>query len=265
MFQVAGTSAVYLLPFILLHSDAVAGTSGGLESTQLQQVPMLHLAQLFGNNAASRDSGFIYLNNAWVPVTNIVIAGDYNIDFSNAAEPSLGAIAQVSPTAWRGGSATPVAAPGTPEPVPAQAPSLNLAAPDSTNTSNFAIGLKAAITQTQTHLQAYNPAGSYPPYTDSALDNFFYGGARASNAVIGANGDSGTVIDIPGQLVPPANPSAPAYDVSLLAQSYAALGLLNTADAPGLQAGAAASAAERLIGANLLSDHLPILITIPCP
>lgn len=83
--------------------------------------------------------------------------------------------------------------------------------------------------------------------------------------MIGANGDSGTVIDIPGQLVPPTNPSAPAYDLSLLAQSDAALGLLNAADAPGLQAGAAASAAELLIGANLLSDHLPILITIPCP
>jgi hypothetical protein len=104
----------------------------------------------------------------------------------------------------------------------------------------------------------------------AAFDNFFYGGTQLTSAAA-ANGvgaaDSGEIVNVPANIVQGA-PAAGQINVSTVAAHYTGRAKKNAALAPNLQlaaGGPALSADDRLIGARLISDHLPVILTFTCP
>jgi hypothetical protein len=281
----AGNS--HVLPFVACHYAAVRyqNQRNHLGQGQVSQLKLTHIAQLFSNNpgAAGAMSGYLNIrdnadHNHAVAVQELCFTGDFNLDFrrnllggGNVEDSNRRAFDTLTPTIQNGGSAAPAAAPGA---VPMLAPAVPFAYPYNPqaaykgNIANQA--LKAAVTDRGTILRRLNvhaaPAQVFPPYARAAFDNFFYGGANLANANLVA-GEAGRIIDVPGNVVQNPAPGWAQIDLTAVATYYAGRGRKNAHLAPGLinMMVAPIGNRERLIGANLVSDHLPVILQFPLP
>lgn len=285
MFAVrAAAGQPTILPVLVCHYAAVRSGRNFLAQQQADQLHLLHLAQLFnsqpdGYPAPPRAQGYLDIDNAAVPVANILYTGDFNINFlenrtgagaSNVAKTNRKALDSLTPTSQGGGSAAPAAAAGAPVAVPAVP--YNFANwPDAPVYKDVAKQqLRASCTVAGTMLHHYH-AGVVPPdaaaLRGAAFDYFLYGGAVPNTAALTAN-ESGQIYDIPTQ-VGHQGSAAPALDLGAIRNSYNLLGTKDAAVAGNLSvAGPGAPALsmnDRLIGARLVSDHLPVVLQMVCP
>jgi hypothetical protein len=273
---------VTLLPFLVCHYAAVRGGRNFLGQQQVAQLHLLHLPQLFSFTdiyapaPPAPKRGYLEVDNAAVSVENIVFTGDFNIDFkensSNPLAPFLAgvnrnAIAALTPTEQGGGSAAPAAAAGALPPPPLPAVPFVAFPPPATTSDVVHQSLRASTTVNGTMLAQFNAAVE-PPNTaalrEATFDNFFYGGAVSNTAVLLAGIDSGRVVDVPGAI---AQPGGAGVNVAALQAFFAGRGTKNAAAAPNLAAAAPPELTvnDRLIGARLLSDHLPVFVEMICP
>ena len=304
IFVVQGPAALTYLPIIVCHYAAVRGGRNFLSQQQIRQLNQLHIAQLFSfydinAHPLVPECGFLDIDGAAVPVTNIIYTGDFNVDFRHNtplgdfnARANHEAFSGLTPTLENAGSHNPAATAGA---VPAVVPAVPFAAfPPAPEAREIPLqDLRASCTTRGTILQKIvlvpPPAlpakpGTLPPpppntiaIRDGAIDNFFYGGAEANTAVVNfgvGNNDSGDVIDVPARMrqlnaggVPPALPNV---SVSGPKAYYAFPPPTKRAHlAPNLSGAAGVAPAltvnDRWIGARLLSDHLPVILQIACP
>ncbi|WP_152645043.1 endonuclease/exonuclease/phosphatase family protein [Kitasatospora griseola] len=272
----------HLLPFVICHYAAVRGHGqrNTLAQAQVAQLPHLHIAQLFNSNPAGPGtSGYLDVlddarNHRAVRVQELCFTGDFNIDFlhnsaagDHLARVNRAAIAALTPTAERGGSAAPPAAPGVAGPVPP----VPYAPPQPPAREIGTIGnqvLRAAVTEQGTIQREYPlpVPPPPPPYASAAFDNFFYGGTCLVSAAQHPH-DAGEVINVPVRITQ-AHPAPPGQINLAATAGYYVIQLhkKNADNAPGLRLGAPPlTDNERLIGARLISDHLPVVLEFNCP
>ncbi|MBZ4422663.1 hypothetical protein [Myxococcus sp. RHSTA-1-4] len=289
----------YILPIVCCHYAAVRGstTRNGLAQAQVAKLPFLHISQLYAweqnlnvNRAQNPPpvSDYLDVDGQPVLVRNILFTGDFNIDFlQNANTPQASflqstnrnAYDALTPTQQQGGSANPAAQAGNAPQGNAPGVPFNPLPPAPLTSDILSQRLKAAVTTEATILRDYksdSPGDTSSTHTirGAAFDNFFYGGAQVRNATpaFGTNGvDSGKVVDIAANIVQTGAPlNAGQIDVSAIATHYATSDRTKDADlALNLQRQANTnhplSVTDRWIGANLVSDHLPVVLAFPCP
>ncbi|NUP39114.1 MAG: hypothetical protein HOY76_19390 [Streptomyces sp.] len=282
----------YLVPFVVCHYAAVRGSKkrNVLGQGQVAQLNQLHIAQLFNDNpAAGGNSGYL---DVYDPVANVhqaklveevCFTGDFNVDFldnlpagGNVARTNNAALMSLTPTTQGGGSAAPAALPGAPA-APPTLPYAGAQPPPLPANQMPAQVLRVAVTTQGTIQRKYplpNPAPVTPPpapYTSAAFDNFFYGGTRltSATAAYGTGAvDSGQVVNVAPNIVRRVPAAAGQIDLRAVAAHYALLATKKAALAPKLQTGRrqpVLTADDRLIGARLISDHLPVVLTFTCP
>ena len=305
IFVVQGPNALTYLPIVVCHYAAVRGGRNFLAQQQIRQLNQLHIAQLFSFYDASvlpalaPECGFLDIDNAAVPITNIIYTGDFNVNFlrndpggDHTAITNHEAFVGLTPTLQNGASTTPPAAAGA---LPALVPLVpfNVFPPAPEAAEIPVQTLRASCTTWGTILKKvalipppHPPAkpGTLPPappnylaIRDGAIDNFFYGGAEANTAVVNFgpnNTDSGAIINVPSSIrqvnAAGAPPAPPNTSVSGPRNFYAAPPATKRAHlAPNLSGTAGVAPAltinDEWIGSRLLSDHLPVIIQIACP
>ncbi|GAA1957084.1 hypothetical protein [Catenulispora subtropica] len=300
----------YYLPIVVCHFYATRSSHAhnGGATRQIAQMKFLHAVQkyAFRDLAAAGpppvECGYLSIDGAAVPVRELIITGDWNVDFKQnldggrfLEQVNHNAFVTLTPTPQNGGSAavpllvgTAVAGPGAlpaggPPIVPFQVPA---APPTVTSVPNQA--LRSAVTRQGTILLQYNAAnaravagmapGNLAALRDCCYDLTFYGGTQVSGAAMltpaagGSPADAGLVVDVPASIVPgPAAPGglAPGQVWVGQIQNYYANRippLYNADQAPALnQHPAVLTLTDRWIGANLISDHVPTVLQFTCP
>lgn len=290
MFEIlTGGGATYLVPIVVCHLASLIG-GAALARGQLRQLIELHISEKFQNTQALHlpFGGYINLNNTATAIQELIITGDFNVDFQSVVGPDQEAYFRVSPAVVGSGSAAPGALPGNPQrynPMPPHAPIAGIPAVPFApvgnppgpgfNTINDLI-LKTANTHQRTWLKSY-PLAFVPVNTHAlrgaAFDNFFFGGTQLSATYqnlppVLAPADAAEVIDLPAQIVNGgAAGGVGALNVSGAQNHYNLAGTHNAAAAPNLAAGAGGvpTLDERLIGARFISDHLPVVVQFNLP
>jgi hypothetical protein len=282
-------------PIVVCHYAAIRSGRNMLAQSQVGQLPYLHIAQLFSwvdqQNPAPAVRGYLDLDGVAQTVQEIVFTGDFNIDFlqndangDGLQQTNRTALGALTPTGQQGGSVFPLAAPGKDPTPPAPVPDVPFAelslAPDVDSIGPQS--LRAAVTRQKTIFRRYPPLPRPPPpppassadTRSAAFDNFFYGGTRAANAAATFGSppppgslDSGDVVDLTANIVRPGRRVGrpPLIDVSAVAWYY---GGVHAADrAPSLQVPGRQplTLTDTWIGANLVSDHVPMTLDIPDP
>lgn len=295
MYHVHTGAGDYYFPIVCCHYAAVRSGRNHLGQSQVAQLRMLHIAQLFSwidaQNPAPAERGYMDVNGNAESVQELIFTGDFNIDFlqnlaggTNLERTNHDALSALTPTQQQGGSVAPPAAPGAlpgggvpmvPFPLPwSAAPAVDTISPQQ---------LRAAVTRQATIFKRYPlpPKPPPPPPANpaatrtAAFDNFFYGGTRSATAGAAfgpapppGNLDSGDVIDMTARIGQPGGVlAANQIEVSGPAAFYGGAHAANLA--PNLQgvAGVAPplTLTDQWIGANLVSDHVPVVLEILCP
>lgn len=298
-------NATYVVPILMCHLGAVRGGANPLARGQIKQYKETHIAQKFQNPPALAmpfDS-YIQLNNAAESIQELVITGDFNVNFRQQAPPrpanalrtgNRSALNRLTPTSFQGGSGGPAALPGAAGPVP-MVPFVGVGNPDGPDYTTIPnLALKAAVTEQGTIYITYTigvvPA-NVAALRGACFDNFFFGGTQLSatfqTLTPGPPADACQVIDLAAQIVQAGGGGAGALDVSAIHGSYSADMAWHIANAmalglpvpppphyhyaylaPNLAAGAAAAVLttnDRLIGARFISDHLPTVVQFNLP
>ena len=276
--------ATYLIPIMVCHLGAVRGGSNALARGQIAQYKDTDIAQRF--NAG----GYIDLDGAAVQIQELVITGDFNVDFlRNAAvgtklqTGNRAALNHLTPTQAGGSSAGPAALPGVPGGVP-MVPFVAPPAgwpPGPVTTDNPDLALRTAITNRGTMLRFPQAPGvaAVPPYDGACFDNFFYGGTQLAGGTVqaapGVPAETGVIPSVPTAVV--RVPAAVGPNVGPLWTHYNGLPLLPVGTpplkrqwamwAPNLnpEAMAALTGEDRLVGGRFISDHLPTYIQANLP
>jgi hypothetical protein len=298
----------YHLPIVVCHFFASRSchqhNAGATQ--QIAQMKLLHASQKYAYHNLNVpgpppvECGYLSVDGAAVPVQELIITGDWNLDFKQNQTPGTqvesvnhNAFVTLTPTTQFGGSGpAPVPAANAvvgPAALPAAgAPAVPFAVPAVavrvTGIPHQA--LRSAVTTQGTILLEHNAvnaatvAGLAPANTaalrDCCYDLTFYGGTRTGAAAMltpaagGNPADAGLVVDVPANISAPGGAlAAGQIDVSLVQGHYAnvAGGPVHNAHLAGnlAVAGAALSAADRWIGANLVSDHVPTVLQFFCP
>lgn len=280
MFQViggGGPAPWHLLPILACHLGAVRGGANALARTQIEQYKDTHVAQKF------QGGGYIDLNGAATAVQELIVTGDFNVDFlQNAAGGTAmqignhAALVNLTPAVQNdpNGSTLPAAAPGVPGP----APMVPFAVPPGgwptgpIHNTIPALALRTANTAQGTMLDPYNvlvvPASTVA-MRGADFDNFFYGGTElsANTVLLGPNSnpavanDACFIHDVPAQIVLPAAVAPGTFGLGGAYLHYLLAGTHNAAAAPALFGGfGALGMNDRLIGARFVSDHLPVVM-----
>ncbi|MEM8641270.1 MAG: hypothetical protein AAGG51_21000 [Cyanobacteria bacterium P01_G01_bin.54] len=303
--NVYGVAVDYYIPIVCGHYAAGGfhGNNTQLTRDQVASLKALHIAQLFNDtNGANPHSYFIDVvdsadppNHQAIQIQEIMFTGDFNLDFLSNRNGGLGATTDeqtnnraaydsLTSTQQNGGSNAPNAQPPQaidPAPnVPFVAP---FGAPPIIGRYNLPrqvvdIGnqlLKTAVTRQGTILRPYvhgmaNPANSNAALRGAAFDNFIYGGTQLSQAQMGfgvGGNDSGEVVNIPNDICQGAPLFLQSINLTGVAAYYAATNTKNAQHALRLQAAGAGGLNnnDRLIGARLVSDHLPMVLQFNCP
>lgn len=255
MFEIlnGAANATYLISLLVCHLGAVRGGANRLARGQIRQYKDTHIAQKFMNPQALflPFGGYIDLNNAARPIQELIITGDFNVDFLQQNPPlpanalrtgNRNALNTITPTTVNGGSAVPAAPPGPPAPYAVMPPHAPLPppavpfgvivgppGPSFLDIPNLA--LKTAATTQGTILINYN-AGVVPAnlaaLRGACFDNFFFGGAQLSATFqvltpAPPAADACQVIDLPAQIVQAGGGGAGALDVSAIQAHYQGL------------------------------------------
>ena len=233
-----GGGAPYLLPIVACHFASVRGGPNPLGRKQTGDLRWLHIAQKFSIGGAVNatgpllpNAGYIVLDAAAVAVQDLIITGDFNVDFMQNT-PGAGlaggnnrALSTLTPTLQAGGSAAPAAQPAAPGVAPGAVPFVVPLATTVPLVTTFIpnLALRAALTATGSMLVNYNAAvvpANVAALRGACFDNFFYGGAALAggapqHAQILAAPDAALTYDIPSNIVNGAAPTgANAYNVS---------------------------------------------------
>jgi hypothetical protein len=299
MFRVAAAGNP-IIPIIPCHYGAnrSAYTYNAIASGQVAMLRYLHIAQIYKNI----NGNHINLNGATARIENIIITGDFNIDFlqntPGGVYPAPGInFAYLTLTARIANGGTGVAAAAAAPPTGVAAVAAPLPATPAMTTSaitanpNYPLNLRTAVTNEGTILHHYDPNNaqmSLPGLRGPCYDNFFFGGTHLEPHVqmlpapahmpAVANADCALVVDVPSMIKRQGDPAA-GIDVLTTAAWYAAPPASKNAHlAPELQvthAAATLAAApappapltpdDRLIGARLISDHLPVVVQFNLP
>ncbi len=275
----------YVVPVLACHLGAVRAGANPLARRQVEQYRTTHIAQKFlnpGPLALPQDS-YIDLNNNATRIEELIVMGDFNIDFAEQSPPLVAsglttgnrtALNTLTPTTANGGSAAPAANPGPAGPVPGVLPFPGpfdegpIANPANLLLINQA--LKAANTSSGTILHHYpvHHAPNTLALRGANFDNFFFGGTQLSATfqTLDPNGlDACFVHDVPAQIVRGAAGNA-NFNVSAAWAHYLAIGTHNAHQTFNLgPGGGALTRNDRLIGARFISDHLPILVQFNLP
>lgn len=308
MFEILNNAgnATYIVPILACHLGAVRGGANPLARGQVMQYKETHIAQKFQNPPALAmpfDS-YIQLNNAAVSIRNLIITGDFNVNFRHQAPPrpanalrtgNRAAFNTLTPTSFQGGSLGPAALPPGPAgPVP-MVPFVGVGNPDGPDRTTIPnLALKTAVTEQGTILKTYT-AGVVPANVaalrGACFDNFFFGGTQVSptfqTLTLGPPADACQVIDLAAQIVQAGGGGVGALDVSAIQGYHAGRMAWAIAHAmppahpapppphyryaylaPNLAVGAAAvvlTTNDRLIGARFISDHLPTVVQFNLP
>jgi hypothetical protein len=293
VFQVHTGAGDYYFPIVTCHYAAVPDGRNQLAQGQIKQLRELHIAQLF-----FPASGFLHINGGPIQVQELIFTGDFNVDFrqnlpggDNLQTTNRQAMNALTPTQQMGGSAGPAAAPGAPGAPPPFGPPWS-PEPEKGTVPNQQ--LRAAVTWQKTIFQPCPPGPQPPPAPappplvppanrdaarTAAFDNFFYGGTQGAQVVAGvippgppgpppppANPDSGQVDDLTLRIAPPPPPALGAGQVDVSEPAFEYGHVHGASWAPNLQVpGAALTLTDQWIGATLISDHVPVVLEIPCP
>lgn len=272
VFTVKTDNGLYWFPVVALHAAASLGTSNPLAECQVPQLALLHIAQLFGlgddraDAAGPRQAGYLYINEnqqtnpttGWLPVQNLMVTGDFNLDFNDDAD----AYNALTTAVATGGSGTPGGAAATAGNAPGATPPVTgIQAPTASRSQRaaFLMSLKTGVTQGFTHLNQYQAGGTNSPFGTVVFDNMFYGGQQLAGAVNpnGGTGDAAFVPNVPAAITAPGG----TFSIAGLATSYAQAGVRNANQAAAAPLRAyptqPMTTSAQLIGARLISDHLP--------
>jgi hypothetical protein len=291
LFCIHTGAATNAVPFLMCHYAAVRGRRqrNVLAQSQVNQLAFLQMPQYFNDHHLVQQSYWLRYRDAgnnvlpW-NVNQLCFTGDFNLNFlenlggggaTNIQKMNHNAYLSITPTVEQGGSAPPPNAdagnagvPPNPYPPPVGAPSVDEIQQQS---------LRAAVTTRGTIMHRHYPLPLPPPgppppvetYVTSAFDNFFYGGALLNTAVrnVAAGNDSGEVRNVPNSIVQQGGAAnVGQIDLSAVAAHYAATNTKNAQNAPQLQAAVGGlDPSDRLIGARLLSDHLPVVLEFAVP
>lgn len=311
IFQVNNPPDYTVIPIIVCHYAAVRGETDHnilAASGQIQQLKGLDIAQKF--NAG----GTIRLNNQLVQIQELIVTGDFNVDYLQLANPDPPALYQAALNCYGALTTTLIPTHGTnydpsggqnppgqgghwvPNPA-LDAPYPMAEIPD--------LNLKVANTSQGTILIYYDRRVNLPDGANlqgACFDNFFFGGrllGNNNNVTIGfgaQNLDACNVVNIPGNIVqPPLNAQGNNLQnlmVGDLQKYYSEVtgyvnagagqkrrtvtGVKNADDADRLNMTRreaelwieygfftnppTLTTNDRLIGARLISDHLPTVI-----
>jgi hypothetical protein len=281
-----------------------AATRNHLAQGQISQLKDLHIAQLFNDIQnpplpAPANCHRIEINGINEPVKNILFVGDYNVNFLQNT-PFGTAIERTNHAAYNSltftlenGNSTgifPFANIPLPPALPIAGPGYLMSINPTPLLIRTRIGnqtLMAAVTTQGTILHHFDPAAPLPPNTfalrGAAFDNFIYSGAQLGTATMpnlaipvppappAIVTNSAYVVDVPAAILQPGGAAPPLANqiiVDFVALAYFLAGTKNAAAAPRLRLPLAAGALntnDRLIGARLISDHLPVVLEFTCP
>jgi hypothetical protein len=279
LFGIRGANANYLIPLVCCHYAAVRSGRNALAQTQVEDLYMLHIAQLF---KTSSEAGYLdtdLVANTGYLVQNLILTGDFNIDFlkndatgTDLQQKNRRALKSITPTQQQGGSTTPAAAAGNPPAGPAPyVPFTDFPDPPAKKDLSDQ-SLRVACTADGTHLKHYD--ASLNPLTtaalrDAAFDNFLYGGSQVTNTTP-STGDSAQIVDLPGNIRQAGGVGAPPQiEVSGPQVYYDTKGVRDADLAPNLAGASGVAPAltidDKWIGARLVSDHLPVILEFACP
>ncbi len=192
MLRAKGANGSYLIPVVMNHMAAVRGGKNQLGGGQIAQLKDLHVSQKF-QGGGTRYGTYIRLDGEDVPIQELVITGDFNVDFLQNLtngdyfeKQNREWLNFVTPTEQEGGSRTPPAMPAHPGPPPEALglphlpdPGPNFPDPPPRN-NILPLTLRAGVTAFGTMLKKNTGP---PPFTTVCFDNFFYGGAQLSQNV----------------------------------------------------------------------------------
>jgi hypothetical protein len=294
MFEICGQGSApgTLLPVITSHLNSLRIQAGG----QMRQFGQMHLiGHYLGGN-------YLNVNLAPIGVRDVSICGDFNVNFLGAIgngsvtqREDAAAYAAVTPTAPDGGSGTPAAQPGNPQPLPGtaggmafpfEAPYPDPARADQIPPLNLRIAATAQNTKYKP-LNTIDPPTDLPGMRNMCYDNFMYGGATLAGGVQipcpagspapaagpGA-GDAALVVDPANNIRlsgdPALNGTPGLLDLKGVSRHYAQLDLKGAAGQPALMADYQGPPAipitftidDLWVGARLLSDHVPVVIEL---
>lgn len=232
----------HLIPIVVTHYAADAP----MAATQMADLVHLHIAQLYRLNASIKVEGRNH------PIENLIFTGDFNIDF---LEPEWES--QIS-----GYSVLTRPLPDAAPDDPGEKRKLAATIPNVDRNEPPTLGLDAAVRDEATHLIMYGYEGrrNLRQLRDKCLDNLFYGGPALRNLV------EVNVVDVPRRI------AGSRIDVRRMANYYASRrgdrgthGCRSAQARPLLKRGLTMTADAALIGARLLSDHLPVVVTFNLP
>jgi hypothetical protein len=294
MFEILGAPPnPYLVPILVCHLGAVRGGANRLARGQIRQYKTTHIAQKFMNPIplVLPYGGYVDLNNAATPIQQLIITGDFNVDFlqqnppppaSNLRTGNRSALNTLTPSTVGAGSALPAANPGNPTrynpinhvPIPGipAVPFVIMGPPGPSYLAIPDLVLKSAATSQGTILVHYDqnvvPPG-FPALRGACFDNFFFGGTQLSAIyqVLTLPADACEVTNLPARLGH-APIGALALNVSG-AWTYHILPPVtrDASAAPNLAPAAIAPLTmnDRLIGTRFISDHLPTVVQFNLP
>jgi len=308
MFEIRNTpaTATYILPILACHLGAVRGGANRLARGQIRQYKDIHISQKFQNPPllANPFGGYIQLNGAVRAIQELIITGDFNVDFLQQAPPLGGnalrngnrsALNTLTPTSRNGGAAAPAALPGLPGGAPGFPFGVIMGPPGPNYLTIPNLALKSANT-TQGSILITVDLAVVPPNVAALrganFDNFFFGGTQLSATFLNLTpaafpwvADACRVINLPAQIVQAGGGGAGALDVSAI-QAHQANRFANALAiaaappppppphfhygyaAPNLAPAAAAAVLtthDRLIGTRFISDHLPTVVQFNLP
>jgi hypothetical protein len=277
MFRLPTSATTPVIAIVPCHY----GADESIASAQVKMLRYLHISQIYGNINGSH----IDLDGAAVRVEDLIFTGDFNLDFLR--NPQDGRIARAYGTLTRqragDGTGATAAAAAPPAGVPAAALPLPTTSALPTNQINDLV-LRAAVTNVGTILHPFSPPPAAAPpdlaaLRSACLDNFFFGGTHLEPSFqmlpppghmpAVANADCGLVVDVPAMIKRMGDLTTVGFHVAAIAATLlpdtknvhhaAELRVFHVAGAADLTAG------ERLIGARLLSDHLPVVVQLNIP
>ncbi len=283
------TPTDYFVPIVACHYGATRKGNNALAQFQVDLLKELHIAELYsfydeknGQTAADAYSRYLNIGGQAVRVQELAFLGDFNMDFMDNQAGRHGSIAArnrsayntITPTEQFGGSTTPAA---VAPPVVAGNPDINpVAAPEKRNIPVQT--LRAAVTAQGTILKKLSETidNCDRPYwclRGAAFDNFFYGGTQLSQTAIAdlqppnAVSEAGEVINMPNNIVRGEPRYLEDFNIVPMVWDYVTNnnGVKGTETAFGLLFGFKPTASDKLVGARLVSDHLPVVVQFPCP
>jgi hypothetical protein len=311
MFEILGgpnNNVTYVLPILACHLGAIRGSgSNPLARGQIEQYKDIHIAQKFQNppELGLPYGSYINLNNNAVAIQELIVTGDFNVDFLNQdSSGKQNGVGYKDYCAWQNltvamdneGSKKGLGKPGPPGPKPT--PPFTDTGEIPTFNSIPELELKTANTSQGTIYCKFDEKNAKPTIQSlrgACFDNFFFGGARLSQDFTRltkfkvnntAQYDACQVVDVAGQIVQAGQVGAQTFDVSGIQQHYIGVQIYEetkavikdqelkeakyhyAAWAKSLAPGAAVTALTpdvRLIGARFISDHLPTLVEFQLP